>query len=353
MRLIKKYALPLAAVAMLVFAIIQVVRAQQTKPKAEPPVQPARMPYGNGVAGAGLVEPQTENISVGSYVPGIVTKVHVKVGDKVRADSVLFELDDRPLKAELLVRQANLESAQAQLSKLRQQPRPEEVPPLVAKKNESEANLADQQDQLQRTEAIYSGKAIGEEELFRRRQAVSMARQQLEQADANLKLLRAGAWEPDITLAKAALDQARGQLAQTETDLKRLKVTALMPANVTEMEVLQVNVRPGEYVGAPPGQALIVLGHVNQLHIRVDIDEHDIPRFNRDGAAVARLRGDPRITYPLRFVRIEPYVIPKKSLTGDNTERVDTRVLQVIYAVDAPPGKLFVGQQMDVFIASE
>jgi HlyD family secretion protein len=142
-------------------------------------------------------------------------------------------------------------------------------------------------------------------------------------------------------------------VAQTQTDLDRLKVTALMPAGVSHMVVLQVNVRPGEYVGTPPGQALVVLGHVGQLHVRVDIDEHDIHRWDRDGAAVAKLRGDPRISYPLRFVRIEPYVIPKKSLTGDNTERVDTRVLQVIYAVDAPAGKLFVGQQMDVFVSGE
>ena len=43
--------------------------------------------------------------------------------------------------------------------------------------------------------------------------------------------------------------------------------------------------------------------------------------------------------------------MPKKSLTGDSTERVDTRVLQVIYEFDPtglPP--LFVGQQMEVFI---
>jgi HlyD family secretion protein len=47
-------------------------------------------------------------------------------------------------------------------------------------------------------------------------------------------------------------------------------------------------------------------------------------------------------------------VIPKKSLTGDTTERVDTRVLQVIYEFD-PTGRppLFVGQQVEVFIDVE
>ena len=62
------------------------------------------------------------------------------------------------------------------------------------------------------------------------------------------------------------------------------------------------------------------------------------------------MRGSPETAYPLEFVRVEPYVIPKKSLTGDNTERVDTRVLQVIYALDAADKPIYVGQQLDVFI---
>jgi HlyD family secretion protein len=42
--------------------------------------------------------------------------------------------------------------------------------------------------------------------------------------------------------------------------------------------------------------------------------------------------------------------VPKKSLTGDNTERVDTRVLQVIYALETKNRPIYVGQQMDVFV---
>ena len=118
-------------------------------------------------------------------------------------------------------------------------------------------------------------------------------------------------------------------------------------------EVLQVNVRPGEYVSTRDGQALVVLGSVEVLHVRVDIDEHDIPRFRTDLRAEAMLRGEPSQKFSLRFVRVEPFVIPKKSLTGDNTERVDTRVLQVIYSVDARGRRLYVGQQLDVYVAGK
>ena len=66
--------------------------------------------------------------------------------------------------------------------------------------------------------------------------------------------------------------------------------------------------------------------------------------------AVAYLRGNRDIGCDLKFYRIEPYVIPKKSLTGDSTERVDTRVLQVLYTFEPGDKPIYVGQQMDVFI---
>jgi hypothetical protein len=65
---------------------------------------------------------------------------------------------------------------------------------------------------------------------------------------------------------------------------------------------------------------------------------------------VAYVRGDTRQKIPLEFVRFEPYVVPKKSLTGDSTERVDTRVLQVIYRIRDEKTPVYVGQQMDIYI---
>jgi hypothetical protein len=51
-------------------------------------------------------------------------------------------------------------------------------------------------------------------------------------------------------------------------------------------------------------------------------------------------------------VRVDPYVIPKRALTGSVFERVDTRVLQVIYKITAVPAGLvpWCGQQVEVFI---
>ena len=74
--------------------------------------------------------------------------------------------------------------------------------------------------------------------------------------------------------------------------------------------------------------------------------------ISREGAeAVATLKGRPQVRFPLKFVYVEPYVIPKQSLTGNNSERVDTRVLQVIYELpEDRPVDVYIGQQMDVYL---
>src|SRR5262249_11768879 len=57
-------------------------------------------------------------------------------------------------------------------------------------------------------------------------------------------------------------------------------------------------------------------------------------RVQSGARAIAAVRGNADLKTPLGFVRFEPFVVPNKSLTGDSTERVDTRVLQVIYKIE-------------------
>jgi hypothetical protein len=112
-----------------------------------------------------------------------------------------------------------------------------------------------------------------------------------------------------------------------------------------------VKVRVGEYAQPGPlATPLMLMGNVDELVVRVDVDENDAWRVRPDAKAFAFVRGNPDLKTPLKFLRIEPYVIPKKSLTGDSTERVDTRVLQVLYTFERGSLPVYVGQQMDVFV---
>lgn len=350
----KAYVLPLIAVAMLLFAGYHVVNSQTPIRQATPPIAPARSPFDHQVAGLGLVEPRTENVSIGSPLPGVVVKVFVREGDKVRAGQPLFQLDTREAEADVRVKQAMLAASEAQLQRLEQMPRPEELPPMTAQINEAEANLRQKEDAMRRSKRLVESGAVPDEEYVQDSLSVESFRAKLKYLEAQDELLRAGAWSADKQVARAAVEQARSQFEQAKTQLARHLITAPEMTDDSgepiEWEVLKVSVRPGEFVGAPASEQLIVLGDTGHRHVRVDIDENDIPRFRPAATAVAYARGSTERRYDLRFVRVQPYVVPKRSLSGGNTERVDTRVLQVIYALAEDDRSVFVGQQMDVFI---
>ncbi|MGZ8195900.1 MAG: efflux RND transporter periplasmic adaptor subunit, partial [Methylosarcina sp.] len=253
-------------------------------------------------------EAKSQNIAIGTPLPGIVLAVPVTVGDKVKAGDILFKVDDREALAQQKVRLSERAGAKAGVG-------------------EAEAALRDARTQLNLIEAVTDRRAISTEDLEGRRNAVLIAQAKLESARAQVK-------------------QAEANLAAVETTLDQLTVRA-----PKDGEVLQVNIRPGEF--AQTGNLtvpLIMMGNLEQLHLRVDIDENDAWRFHKDSKAVAFLRGNPQFRTDLDLVWLEPYVVPKKSLTGDSTERVDTRVLQVLYSFDPTTIPAYVGQQMDVFI---
>jgi multidrug efflux pump subunit AcrA (membrane-fusion protein) len=305
------------------------------------------------MAGLGLVEARTENVAIGAHVPGVVVDVFVKEGDRVSAGAPLFQIDARAAEAEVRVRQALLSSAQAQLGRLQSLPRVEELPPMQARVAEAQANVKMKRDAQQRSEKLRASGAVADELVIRDALGTDVAVAQLERLLAEDKLLRAGAWEADLAIATAAVAQAEAHLQQAQTERDRLRVVAPTIPDAGEWEVLRVTVRSGEFAGNSAAEPLIVLGDAGPRHVRVDIDENDIPRFQPSASAVAYARGNTDRPYALRFVRVQPFVIPKRSLSGDTAERVDTRVLQAIYVIEEDDRSVFVGQQMDVFIRSE
>ncbi len=298
----------IASLAGLVLAAAGIFAMKPVEEHDPPPSQPPLRSFERMVAGSGLVESSTENVSIGTPLGGIVDEVMVQVGQRVVKGEPLFRLDTRHLQAEVGVRNATIAAAESRVTVSKQL-------------------LADLQDQLERIKKLDAGRVVSTDEKNRATFAHGVAAARLREAEADL-------------LA------ARAQLEVTLTEIERSVVRAPMDATV-----LQVKVRKGEYaqVGASINP-LLLLGGTGPLRVRVDIDETDAPRISESAAATGQLRGGDAKTIPLRFVRFEPFVVPKKSLTGDATERVDTRVLQCIYEIGASSAPIFIGQQMDVFI---
>jgi RND family efflux transporter MFP subunit len=293
---VRFYILPVTALVGIIFVIRTVIAGSVPPPVAPPVVEPARPPYTFFVAGSGIIESISENIAIASPLAGVIKQVYVKAGDDVEKGQVLFSLDDRDALAELQVRQAQVERSRAQ--------------------------QADAETQLSLYKSVTDPRAIMRGELLKR--------------------------ESGLAIAKAALAEAESQVSAIQTTLERMTIRAPIDGMV-----LQSRARVGEFAPAQVMTSpLMIVGTTNPLAVRVDVDENDAWRVETGKNAQGVLRGNTQVTFPLTFVRFEPYVIPKRSLTGESTERVDTRVLQVIYSFDKKDLPIFVGQLVDVFIES-
>ncbi|MFM7101717.1 MAG: efflux RND transporter periplasmic adaptor subunit [Verrucomicrobiota bacterium] len=291
-------------------ALLLVRRQAAQPPDPGPASPPARSPFEERVAATGLIESARENVRVAAPRPGLVTRVFGQVGDDVPRGAPLFQLDDRETRARVAALEAQRAARTAELAV-------------------EETLVADWTDQLERVTRLQASQVATEEELRRRQFG-------LRAAQARVQAGRAG-----IAAVQAQLEQAR-------TELGILTVTA-----PRQGRLLQVNVREGEYAPASANantEPLMLLGDVATLQVRAEVDEQNAVLVSADQPAEASLKGRVDLKIPLRFVRIEPYVVPKRSLTGDSLERVDTRVLQVIFAFDRPAFPVYVGQQVDVFI---
>lgn len=292
-----------------IVSIFFLVKKLQYQPPAPPPLaEPTRSPYKSAVAATGIIEASRENVKISTIRAGMIAKIFVQVGSVVKKGDPLLQLDDRTAQAQLKLIESQLTTLHAAL-------------------DVEKVQKADWTDQWERASKLEKEKVATEEDRLRKQFAVAGS-------EARLKKI-----EADIANMEAQI-----QLAKTELDL--LTTRALRDGTI-----LQVNVREGEYANLMSNSdPLMILGDVNQLQIRADVDEQDAPKVVANQAAVAYLKGDTKNSIPLKFVRIEPFVVPKRSLTGDSAERVDTRVLQIIFAMDRPAVAIYVGQQVDVYI---
>jgi len=326
-----------------------VMKTTKSSPKPRLTVEPARAPFSSYVSGSGLVEAVSENVKVASQVAGVVTKVFVKAGDQVEKGQRLWQLDDTSERALLARHEAALQSAMATLDKLRRGNRPEEIVKQEAEVDQVAAQLRDSEEQLTLREAASTddARAVSVDDLNQARNAVRQRQASLAYQKAQFVELKEGTWMPEIKVQEAEVSAAWAQVAQTRADLEKYAVRS--PLNGT---ILQIKIHAGEY--SPASQtddALMMVGSRGSLAVRVDIDEQDAWRIQKSRSAVAYVRGRSDIKISLTFARTEPYVIPKKSLTGDSTERVDTRVLELIYDFQQPSEiQVYVGQQMDVYV---
>ena len=306
--------LPVIALLTFLFAAIYIASNLPDRTISEPENQP---PHASGelanaqrVAGSGLVEPSSEIIDIGTAISGLVTRLHVEAGDFVEQGQPLFLVDDRAARARLREANAAIVEARAAIAE--------------AKSAQETARR-----QLDLYDAIEDPAAVSRIEVINAEGQSSSATTRL-------------------ALAEARLAAAEARAGSAKTELERLTVRAPIAG-----EILAVNIRPGEFVTTMGGngEPFIRMGETRPLHVRIDIDEDEANRVALGKPAIVSPRGAAESQVEAEFVRAEPLVVPKRSLTNSAQERVDVRVLQLIYKLPVDARELFnVGQQVDAFI---
>lgn len=353
-----------AATCLLSYAVFLIAK-NSPKPKsvadrASPPTSPAFQTFTKSnstaeyIGGVGILEPIGEATTVGSQIPGVVEEVSVEPRSRVKKGQALIQLDRRSALADWKVADAEVAAQRSKLAELIEQAevaraRLEATTALLRQAEAAERNSERECERAQSLGAY----AISAEELDLRRLNLETSRAKtleakarVHESQASLALLDGKPVAPSIEVQKAVLAQAVANLERAQTRLELHTIVA--PKDAT---VLSVKIRSGEFIPASiVSTPLLTLGNIDSLHVRVDIDESEIPRFRESANASASVRGRPDVKVPIRFVRTEPQVIPKRTLTGTVSERVDTRVLQIIYEVDPAAIAATVGQQVDVYI---
>lgn len=286
----------------------------RTDPVELPPVAPAAQAERGTVSGSGVVEPSSELIEIAAQASGLVTRVAVQAGDRVSRGQLLLTIDGRDA-------QASVSEARAAVSLARERVKSAAVDVDAA------------QRQLDLYTSVEDPRAVAEQQVIDRRS-------QRDQARARLGV------------ARAEVAAAEARLGTSQTGAGLLEVRAPRSA-----QVLQVRTRAGQYaVAGSRGSAtepLMILGETQPMHVRVDIDESEIDRAALGEAAAISPRGNARARTRATYVRTEPLIVPKRSLTNSSTERVDVRVLQLVYALPIDAAGYFVGQQVDAYLPAK
>ena len=317
-----KFLFALAVVGMLAGLISAYFFGIQHKPQP-PAFKPASNPFEKGIYANGIIESYQEsgsNINLYPEVAGPVVRIMVSEGQQVKAGTPLFMIDNDVQRATVEQQKAQADSALAQI-KL------------------ASASLRNLQDQYDKQQASYDldPKSVSRDALDTARNSVEVGKANLEVAQKQYQALLKGYRASKVLLSKYVV---------------------YAPSNG---KILSINAAVGSYL-SPQGtydtytggsDPAMVMGNMHRyVGIRCCVDEILIHRLPEPAKMRARMfiRGTD-VNLPLQYVRAQPYVSPKIELSNQRTERVDVRVLPLVFRFEKPDHvALYPGQLVDVYI---
>lgn len=332
---------------------------------AQPPLyKPVNSPYETAIYSNGIIESEQqagENITIFPEVSGPVTGVFVREGQTVTAGTPLINIDDSVQKATTGQLRTQAEAALVTLQELKAQPRKETLAVARAQVDLAMANLKAARDQYEKRKRSYEldRRSISKDVVDTAKDAVDQATTSLEVAKRQYELTKAGAWIYDINNQQKQYEALNKAYESANALLQKFSIRAPIDG-----VVMTVNATKGSYV-SPQGaydsytqgtDPIVVMSSPQQyLSVRCFVDEILVAKLPPPDQIRAQMsiRGTD-IKIPLEFVRVQPYVSPKIALSNQRQEKVDLRVLPVIFRFAKKNlTMVYPGQQVDVYIGKK
>lgn len=335
----------------LLFAVVMVTRSvlagPQTVPtekdvkKAERVAKPkagvderTTVPTGADlVAGNGIIEPADRETKLASHIPGRIRAVLVVEGQDVAAGAPIAELENEAEKSALEAAEADLGVRRAELLRVARGLRAEDRQAIVADTSAAKARADLSQGTLARLEEAAKGGAATVDEVARARGQAEADRNALDAAEARKRAAVTGARSEDVLVAQANVAAATARRDQAKSTLERLTIQSPIAG-----KVLQVKLRAGEYYNPQGGEPIAVVGDTRTLRVRMDLDERDIAKVAVGAKAFVTLNAYPGKRFAAHVVEIGRRMGRKNVRTDDPTERIDTKILEVLLELDEREG---------------
>ena len=329
-----------------------------------PAFNPAQNPYAKGIFATGIVESLQSNganINIFPEVPGTITQIMVKEGASVHQGTPLLCIDDSIQKAVVEQQKAQAEAALSLLQQLKAQPRKENLQVSKAQVDYAAANLKTGQDTLDKVKksAALDPKSVSKDQLDNAENAFQVAKANLGVAQRQYELTKAGAWSYDVQNQQHQYEALSKTYASGQALLAKYTLKAPVDGVILAINTAKGNFTStqGSYNTYTQGyDPTIVMGLPQDfLAVRCYIDEILIPRMTPPGQMNAQMQVRGTATrIPLEFDRIQPYVAPKIQLSNQRTERVDVRVLPVLFRFKPPKDlNIYPGMLVDVYVEAK
>jgi HlyD family secretion protein len=297
------------------------------------------------ISAAGRVEPVGGEVRITAQSPGRIAEVLVAVNDKVQAGDPLVRLDDDELigrvnaaVAEATVRKRDRDNNDTVTGKAQDRRAAEDA---VAA---AERQLVQSRDEFDRLYTARRANNATDAEVDKARDAVTKAKERLEQTRAALRKALAVDGLPVPSRQEVALTAARADLAQADAALERTRIRSSLPGTV-----LQLNARAGETVTPSPENVLVVVGDLSSLRVRAEIEERDIGKLRVGQAAVIRSDAFPGKDFEGTVGTIAKSLGPSRVGQKGPRKPTDVDVLEIVIDMNGQP-PLLPGMRVDVFL---